>query len=53
MGMNRMFHVSCDKCYTQVDGDEWYASLAKQRAKEEGYVYRNKQWLCPDCAANL
>lgn len=49
MGMRRMFHVSCDVCYDQVDGDEWYASVAAMRAREEGYVKRGNQWLCPEC----
>lgn len=48
--MSRMFHVVCDGCGQDVDGDEWYSALAKQRAKEEGYVRRNGKDLCPKCA---
>ena len=49
MGMVRMFHIVCDICYEQVDGDEWFASLAEQRARDEGYVKRGNKWVCPGC----
>ncbi len=49
MGMVRMFHVACDVCYEQVDSDEWYSTLAEQRAREEGFVKRGSKWLCEEC----
>lgn len=49
--MVREFHVSCDECGTEVDGSEWWSSLARQAAKAEGFVVRNGKDLCPECAA--
>ena len=39
MGMQRMFTVYCDvkDCFEIVDGAEWWASVARARAEEEGW----------------
>jgi hypothetical protein len=50
MAMVRMFHVACDICNTDVDGDEWYASLAIQLAKDEGYhIGAGNKAICEEC----
>lgn len=53
MTLIRMFHYSCDAslssdCEDEM-GDEWYASLAKSRAKEAGWHIRKGQSICPEC----
>lgn len=49
MSMQRMFTVVCDRCYTETQGAEWYASLARQNALEEGFHLRGNDAICSDC----
>jgi len=49
MSMVRMFSIQCDKCLNMVDGAEWYSSVAKERAIEEGFKLRNNEAICEDC----
>ena len=44
-----MFHIDCDNCNSGEIGDEWYAEVAVQRAREEGYHLRNYTAICPEC----
>ena len=59
MALVRMFHYSCDSFTAKPElqtyeceieqGDEWYASLAKQRAMKDGW-HLGKNWaICPTC----
>lgn len=49
MSMVRMFHIQCDNCLNEVDGDEWYAEQAIERAKEEGFHVQGKKAICEEC----
>ena len=49
MTMVRMFHIACDSCNRDVEQDEWYANLAVENAKTEGWHLRNYTAICDEC----
>lgn len=46
--------VFCDICGTWVFGDlNCTHKRARKSAKADGWIYRNKKDICPDCQANM
>lgn len=52
MSMQRMFTVVCDSCQLESDSSEWYAALAIQGARREGWAISGNRAVCPECREN-
>lgn len=50
MSMVRRFHLRCDECFTEYNGDEWWSDEARLRAQKDGWVRRSGRDLCPECS---
>lgn len=52
MSMVRMFTIQCDSCNYMFDSSEWYASIAIETAKEEGFHIQGNIAICEECWDN-